>query len=66
MPTKTCNMVKRLRERRDLSQNDLAKRARISQAYLSRLEAGRQSNPSIAVLRRLAKALGLPVTELLE
>jgi transcriptional regulator with XRE-family HTH domain len=49
-----------------MSQAVLARRARISQAYLSRLEAGIQRNPSIAVLKRLAKALGIPVTRLLE
>jgi transcriptional regulator with XRE-family HTH domain len=35
-------------------------------AYLSRLEAGRQRNPSVAVAKRLAKALGVPVTKLLK
>jgi transcriptional regulator with XRE-family HTH domain len=58
-------MVKRLRTRRALSQSELATRARISQAYLSRLEAGVQENPSVAVLKRLAKALGVPATALL-
>jgi transcriptional regulator with XRE-family HTH domain len=48
-----------------MSQSTLAKKARISQAYLSRLEAGVQKNPSVAVLRRLARALAVPVTSLL-
>jgi transcriptional regulator with XRE-family HTH domain len=30
------------------------------------LEAGKRKNPSLPVLKRLAKALGVPVTELLE
>ena len=58
--------VRRLRERQALSQATLASKARIAQPYLSRLEAGVQRNPSIAVLKRLAKALGVPVTALLE
>jgi XRE family transcriptional regulator of biofilm formation len=58
--------VRRARRRRGLSQATLAVLARISQAYLSRLEAGIQRNPSIAVLKRLAKALGVPVAALLE
>ena len=41
-------------------------RARVQREYLSRLEAGIQKNPSIAVLKRLAKALGVPVAALLE
>jgi transcriptional regulator with XRE-family HTH domain len=58
--------IRRVRTRRGLDQVTLAARARISQAYLSRLEAGIQGNPSVAVLKRLAKALGVPVTALLE
>jgi transcriptional regulator with XRE-family HTH domain len=57
--------VRRLRQGRAMSQLALAKKARISQAYLSRLEAGIQNNPSVSVLQRLAKALGVPLTELL-
>jgi transcriptional regulator with XRE-family HTH domain len=57
---------KRLRERRKLSQNELAKRARVSQSYLSKLEAGQRGKAiSVEIVKRLAKALGVPVTELL-
>ena len=59
-------VVKRLREARQLTQAELAKKARISQAYLSRLEAGEKTNPGIQIAQRLAKALGVPVTALLE
>ena len=59
-------MVKRLRERPEWSQPELAKRAKVSQAYLAEIERGTKTNPSLPVLRRLAKALGVPVTELLE
>jgi transcriptional regulator with XRE-family HTH domain len=58
--------VRRMRRRAKLNQAEVAGRAHISQAYLSRLEAGIQGNPSVAVLKRLAKALGVPVTKLLE
>ena len=44
----------------------LARSGARQRAYLSRLEAGIQKNPSIAVLKRLAKALGVPVAALLE
>jgi transcriptional regulator with XRE-family HTH domain len=59
-------MLRRLRKTKGLSQEDLAKKARVSQPYLSQLEAGTYRNPSIEVLQRLAKALGVPVTALLE
>ncbi len=38
---------------------------RVSQAYVASLESGERKNPSVATLERLAKALGVPVTELL-
>jgi XRE family transcriptional regulator of biofilm formation len=57
--------VRRRRRRRGLSQAELARRARISQPYLCRLESGLQRNPTVAVLTRLAKALDLPVLALL-
>jgi transcriptional regulator with XRE-family HTH domain len=59
-------VVKRAREVRGLTQVELAKKAQLSQGYVSKLEVGDQKNPSIAVLKRLAKALGVPVAELLE
>lgn len=47
------------------STRELARRARISQAYVVALEGG-QRTPTIDVLARLAEALGLEPTELLE
>jgi transcriptional regulator with XRE-family HTH domain len=48
-----------------MTQEQLAKRAKVSRGYLASIEAGHKKNPSLAVLKRLAKALGVPVTELL-
>ena len=39
--------------------------ARISRQYMNKLEAGRY-DPTVGVVQRLAKALGVPVTALLE
>jgi transcriptional regulator with XRE-family HTH domain len=58
--------VKRLREAREWSQPDLAKRAKVSQAYIAELERGTKRNPSVRIAVRLAKALGVPVAALLE
>jgi len=46
--------------------DELARRAKVTKPYLSQLENGVRKNPSLPVLRRLAKALGVPVAELLE
>jgi transcriptional regulator with XRE-family HTH domain len=43
----------------------VAKKARITRQYLYKLETGK-ADPTVAVLQRLAKALGVPVTALLE
>jgi ribosome-binding protein aMBF1 (putative translation factor) len=56
--------LKQLRTERNLSQRALATKAKISRGYLARLEAAEQ-DPTLGVLERLAKALGVPVTELL-
>ena len=59
-------MLKTLREQKGITQDELAKRAKLAKPYISQLENGVRKNPSLPALRRLAKALGVPVTELLE
>ena len=55
-----------MRERQGLTQVQLAKKAGVTQAYIAKLEAGDKANPTLDVLKRLARALGVPVTYLLE
>jgi putative transcriptional regulator len=57
--------LKKIRVAKGLNQTELAKKARVSRAYVFRLEAG-GSDPTVGVLQRLAKALGVPVAALLE
>ncbi len=64
-PERFAMQLKRLRERNGLTQERLAKRADVSRAYLSRLEMGRH-DPPLSTIRKLARALGVPVTALLE
>jgi len=56
--------LRKLRTAKGMSQAALAKKARVSREHLNRLEAGR-FDPAVGLLERLAKALGVPVTELL-
>ncbi len=60
------DVLRRLRGAKGLTQAELARRAKITDEYVSMLESGAKQNPSLAVLRRLAKALGVSVAELLE
>jgi len=48
-----------------MTQSTLAERAGISQAFLHQIEAGIKQ-PSLATLRALAEALGVPVGELVD
>ena len=57
--------LKKLRTERNLTQDSLAKKARISREYVARLEGGRQ-DPTLSTLQKLAKALQVEVGELLK
>ena len=57
--------LKQLREKRGLSQEALAAKAGVSRGYLARLETSRQ-DPSLSILEKLAKALGVKVAKLIE
>ncbi len=54
------------RRERGMTQEELAKKAKVTKFYISQLEIGIRDNPSLAVLRRLAKALGVSAGELLD
>ena len=54
-----------LRLTRRLSQEELAFRAQIDRTYMSSIERG-EANPTLVVLGRLAHALRVPLTELVE
>jgi XRE family aerobic/anaerobic benzoate catabolism transcriptional regulator len=55
--------VRVLRNQRGMTRKALAQHAKVSERYLAQLEAG-QGNISIVLLRRIARAIGLPVTQL--
>ncbi|MBD3738762.1 MAG: helix-turn-helix transcriptional regulator [Pseudomonas balearica] len=57
--------VRILRTEARLSQEELAFRANMKRGYLSDLERGTR-NPSVRALGRLAEALGVPPSRLLE
>lgn len=55
--------IQRIRREKDLSQEEVAHRADIHQTYLSGVDTGKR-NPSILVVERIAKALGVDVSEI--
>lgn len=56
--------VRRLRQQRHLTQEELAFNSEIDLTYLGGIERGRR-NPSLLVMARIAKALSVPITKLL-
>ncbi|PYN65896.1 MAG: XRE family transcriptional regulator [Candidatus Rokuibacteriota bacterium] len=44
----------------------LARKSSVTQGYIAKLELGMKKNPSLPTIKKLARALGVPVTELLE
>jgi len=65
-PKRLSRVLREQREAKGLSQVELAKKAKVGRTYLVKLESGDKRNPSLEILKRLARALRVPVTELLE
>lgn len=57
--------IKKNRERLGWTQTKLAQESGVSQTYISEIEAGK-SQPTIKVLRKLASAMNISVSELLD
>ena len=57
--------VKRLREKAGLSQKKLARLADVSNNTLINIETGKQDNPTIETLKKIAKALGVEPKDLM-
>jgi len=62
-PRQMGKRIQALRKEQNLSRQQLAAKARVSREYIRKLEAGKYD--PVGTLRRIAKALGVPVTELL-
>jgi HTH-type transcriptional regulator, competence development regulator len=58
--------LKNARDQRGLSLQAVAETAKISAAYLQKLERGQVNTPSPRVLRRLSSSIGLPYLYLME
>lgn len=57
--------VKRLREKLGISQEKLARLADVSNNTIINIEAGKQDNPTIETLKKIAKALNKPIEDLI-
>jgi transcriptional regulator with XRE-family HTH domain len=65
VPKKLGLNIRKRREALDFSQEMLAEKAGLDQTYISGIECGKR-NPGIKNVARIAKALGIKTTVLLE
>ena len=58
--------LKEIRQSKSLTFKELSKQSKVAIGYLADLENGKCNNPSLATLNKIAKALNVSVTELLD
>ena len=58
--------IKRLREKLGLSQEKLARLADVSNNTIINIEAGKQQNPTVDTIKKIAKALNVPIEDLIK
>ena len=58
------DIIKAKRKVLGLTQHDLADKLRVSQRYISAIEAGISDNPTLETIREFAEALGLEASDL--
>ena len=58
--------LKKLREKKGLSQDRLAKLADVANNTIIKIEQGENENPTLATLKKIAKALDISVDELIQ
>lgn len=65
-PADLGDWIRRERQRHHFSQRELAGRAGVSRSYLCDIERGRGASPSVTTLDRIATALGVSRTDVLQ
>ena len=61
-----ANNIKKLREAKGLSQEKLARLADIANNTLIKMESGENQNPTLDTLKKVAKAFGVSVDDLIK
>ncbi len=57
-------MVKKIREQKNLTQHELAKRSGVKQSAISMIESGERKNPGILTLEAIAFGLGCTLNDI--
>ena len=64
--TNVIRKNKKIKERKGYSQEKLARKEDVSMRTINIIEAGKIANPHVDTVTRIAKGLGLELSELLE
>lgn len=57
--------LKRIRTEKGISQGDIVRSLGMDRAFISNIENGK-TNPTLATIAKLAKALGVPIEDLMK
>jgi len=57
--------LKRIRTKKGISQGDISRTLNVNKSYISNIENGK-SNPTLATITKLAKAVGVSSVELMK
>jgi len=57
--------LKRIRKEKGISQGDIVRSLGMDRAFISNIENGK-TNPTLATIAKLAKALGVPIEDLIK
>lgn len=57
--------LKRIRTRKNITQTEIARQLAVDRSFISNIENGK-TNPTLSTITNLAKALDVPVNELLK
>jgi transcriptional regulator with XRE-family HTH domain len=63
--TKLGLNLKRIRTKKGISQGDIARDLEVSRGFISTIENGK-TNPTLATIAKLAKALGVAIEDLIK
>lgn len=61
-----ANNLRKLRKAKGLSQERLARLANIANNTIVKIEAGKNKNPTLDTLKKIAKALGVSIEDLIK
>ena len=66
MVNKVSDNIRKLRQKKGMSQDRLSKEADLALNTIVKIETGENPNPTVETLEKIAKALGVSVADLLK